>query len=151
MGKLGKNFIIVVLILLGVSALFALFAEPFKDVERVTLTELVEGINKEEIDKIEVSGNKLKIFYNDGAVKESTKEAQAALSETLANYGVDKEKFTKVNIEQKEPSGFMAFIGPLSFLLFPILLFAVFFFFIFFRTGSTCFRAEATSPCPASW
>ena len=136
MRKLGKNFVIIVLILLGISALFALFAEPFKDVERITLTELVEGINKEEISRIEVSGNKLKVFYNDETVKESTKEAQAALSETLVNYGVDKTKFTKVNIEPKEPSGFLAFIGPLSFLLLPLILFLLFFFFIFRQAKS---------------
>jgi len=68
----------VVLILLAVSALFALFAEPFKEVERISLTELVRDINEEKIDKILVEGNKLTIFYNDETEKESTKEAEAA-------------------------------------------------------------------------
>ena len=126
----------VVLILLAVSALFVLFAEPFKEIERISLTELVRDINEEKIDKILVEGNKLAILYNDETEKESTKEAEAALSETLANYGVEKEKLIRVNIEPKEPSGFSAVIGPMAFLLFPVLLFILFFWFMFRQAKS---------------
>ncbi|MCH7604582.1 ATP-dependent zinc metalloprotease FtsH [Patescibacteria group bacterium] len=136
MKNLSKNFLMVVLILLAVSALFVLFAEPFKEIERISLTELVRDINEEKIDKILVEGNKLAILYNDETEKESTKEAEAALSETLANYGVEKEKLIRVNIEPKEPSGFSAVIGPMAFLLFPVLLFILFFWFMFRQAKS---------------
>ncbi|MCH8048798.1 ATP-dependent zinc metalloprotease FtsH [Patescibacteria group bacterium] len=136
MGKLGKNFIIVVLILLGVSALFALFAEPFKEIEKVSLSQLASDINEEKVKNIIITGTDLKITYKDDTEKESTKEPEGPLAATLLDLGVGQEKLAKVDIEPKDPSGFLAFIGPLSFLLFPLLLFGVFFFFIFRQAKS---------------
>jgi len=136
MRKLGKNFIIVVLILLGVSALFALFAEPFKETERVSLSQLASDINEEKVKNIIITGTDLTVTYTDDTEKESTKEPDGPLAATLLDLGVSQEKLTRVDIEPKDPSGFLAFIGPLSFLLLPILLFAVFFFFIFRQAKS---------------
>jgi len=130
--KLSKNFIIVILILLTISALFAVFSGSFEKKERVTISELANDINEEKVAKIVVSGNKLTITYTDSdeTVKESTKETQGALAETLIHLNVTPEKLSKVNIEPREQTGFLAWIGPLSFLLFPILILVLFFWFM---------------------
>lgn len=136
MRKLSKNFLLVVLILLAISALFALFSEPFSRVERVSLTELVQSINEQKVEKIIVSGNKLAISYTDGSTKESTKEPQAALPETLLQLGVAQDKVSGVNIEPREESGFAAFAGPLTFVLLPLLIFFLFFWIMFRQARS---------------
>ncbi|MDO8474177.1 MAG: ATP-dependent zinc metalloprotease FtsH [bacterium] len=132
MKNLSKNFIAVVLILLAVSVLFSMFAEPFKQVERVTLSKLVQDINEGTVQKITVSGNNLMILYRENGERQSRKEPETSLGESLVNYGVEKDKLAKVDIETKEETGIMSWLGPLSFIIFPLLFF-VFFFFLMFR------------------
>src|SRR3989338_5309811 len=132
MKNLSKNFIAVVFILLAVSVLFSMFAEPFKQVEKVTLSKLVQDINEGTVQKITVSGNNLTILYQENGEKQSRKEPESSLSESLANYGEEKDKLAKVDVETKEETGVMSWLGPLSFIIFPLLFF-VFFFFLMFR------------------
>ncbi len=132
MKNLSKNFIAIVLILLAVSVLFSMFAEPFKKVETVTLSKLVADINEGTVQKITVSGNILTILYQENVEKQSRKEPEASLGESLTNYGVEKDKLAKVDVETKEETGIMSWLGPLSFVIFPLLFF-VFFFFLMFR------------------
>ncbi|KKQ73598.1 MAG: ATP-dependent zinc metalloprotease FtsH, partial [Candidatus Woesebacteria bacterium GW2011_GWB1_38_5] len=131
MKKFSKNFFLVVLILLTVSALFALFSDPFTQVERISLSQVAQNINEEQVEKIVISGNKLTISYTDGSTNESTKEPQSALSETLLQLGVQQDKLARVDIEPREESGFAAFIGPLAFILLPLLIFFIFFWMMF--------------------
>ncbi|OHA67035.1 MAG: cell division protein FtsH [Candidatus Wildermuthbacteria bacterium RIFCSPHIGHO2_02_FULL_47_12] len=132
MKNLSKNFIAVVFILLAVSVLFSMFAEPFKQVEKVTLSKLVQDINEGTVQKITVSGNNLTILYQENGEKQSRKEPESSLSESLANYGAEKDKLAKVDVETKEETGVMSWLGPLSFVILPLLFF-VFFFFMMFR------------------
>ena len=67
MKKFSKNFFLVVLILLTVSALFALFSDPFTQVERISLSQVAQDISEEQVEKIVISGNKLTISYTDGS------------------------------------------------------------------------------------
>src|SRR3989338_9239072 len=132
MKNLSNNFISIVFILLAVSVLFSLFAEPFKKVEKVTLSKLVQDINEGAVQKITVSGNTLTVLYQEDGEKQSRKEPEASLSESLVSYGVEKDKLAKLDIEAKEETGVMSWLGPLSFVIFPLLFF-VFFFFLMFR------------------
>jgi len=134
--KLSKNFVLVVAILLTISALFALFSDPFKQVDRVSLSELATSIQEEQVEKIVVSGTKLTITYTGGDTKESTKETEGQLAGTLLDLGVEQEKLNKVNIEPREESGFAAFIGPLAFILLPLFIFFLFFWFMFRQARS---------------
>jgi len=136
MKKFSKNFFLVVLILLTVSALFALFSDPFTQVERISLSQVAQDISEEQVEKIVISGNKLTISYTDGSTNESTKEPQSALSETLLQLGVQQDKLARVDIEPREESGFAAFIGPLAFILLPLLIFFIFFWMMFRQARS---------------
>src|SRR3989338_5009850 len=132
MKNLSKNFVSIVLILLTVSVLFSMFAEPFKQVEKVTLSKLVQDINEGTVQKITISGNTLTVLYQENGEKQSRKEPESSLSESLANYGAEKDKLAKVDIEAKEETGVMSWLCPLSFVILPLLFF-VFFFFLMFR------------------
>ncbi|MCP6726963.1 MAG: ATP-dependent zinc metalloprotease FtsH [Patescibacteria group bacterium] len=131
MKSLSKNFIVIILILIGISLAFALFANPFEEKNEISLSELVQDINSEKIERVTIEGEKLLVVYTDGGKAESQKEQGAALSETLLNLGVVPEKLSSLIIEQKNPSGLAALLLPLSYILIPLLLFGLFFFFMF--------------------
>ncbi|HCG76570.1 TPA: cell division protein FtsH, partial [bacterium] len=105
MKNLAKNFIFILLIFLVISGVFTLFQQPFEKEKELSLTQLVEEINQGKIKKITVSGNELEIIYQDDSKAKSRKETEAALSESLINYGIDKTKLAKVAIETKEAGG----------------------------------------------
>jgi len=136
MRTLTKNFLFVILILLTISALFALFSGPFESVERISLSQLAKDISGERVEKIVVSGTKLTISYADGSTKESTKEPQAVLPETLLQLGVAQDKLARVDIEPREESGFGALVGPLALVLLPLLIFFLFFWMMFRQARS---------------
>ena len=102
MKSLSKNFFIILIILLTVSALFALFSEPFKEKNEISLSQLVKDINEGRVGSIIVSGNSLEITFKDEVVATSRKETESSLSETLLNFGVEKEKLSNLNIDQKK-------------------------------------------------
>ena len=141
MRNLAKNFIFILLIFLVISAIFALFSQPFEKEKTLAITQLVEEINQEKIKKITVSGNELQIVYQDDSKAKSRKETEAALSQSLINYGVDKAKLAKVEIVTKEAGGTWTWLGPVLMLLFPLLLFGLFFWMIFRQARGSAMQA----------
>jgi cell division protease FtsH len=129
MRNLIKNFIIVLLIFLVISSVFALFAQP-ETKKELSLTQLVKEINDEQIKKIVVSGNNLEIIYQDETEAFSVKETEAALSQSLINYGADVDKLRAIEIETKEEKDIWTWLMPLLFVL-PLLVFGLFFWMIF--------------------
>lgn len=100
------------------------------------LTQLVDEINQEKIKKITVSGSELDVVYNDGAKAKSRKETETSLSESLINYGADKEKLKRVEIEAKKEAENWLWIGSFLTLALP-LIFLGLFFWIMFRQAKT--------------
>ncbi len=136
MKNLAKNFIFVLLIFLVISAIFSLSQTSSEEKKELSLTQLVQDINQEKVKKIAVLGNNLQIIYQDDSKATSRKEPEAALSESLINYGTDKEKLTKVEVETKEVSSTWSWLGPLLFTILP-LVFIGFFFWMMFRQAKT--------------
>ncbi|MBZ9578039.1 ATP-dependent zinc metalloprotease FtsH [Patescibacteria group bacterium] len=131
MKSLVKNFVFILLIFLIISAVFALFSQPFKKEKEISLTQLVEEINQEKIKKITVSGSELSILYQDETTAKSRKETESSLSESLMNLGIDSEKLKKVEIEAKKEQGTWLWLGPVLMFGLPLLLFGLFFWMIF--------------------
>lgn len=132
MKPLIKNFIFIFLIFLVISSIFALFQQDaFEKEKELSLSNLVQDINQEKIKKITVTGSELSVLYTDDVKAKSRKETEAALSQSLINYGVDKEKLAGVEIETKKEGGTWIWLGPVLIFLFPLLLFGFFFFMIF--------------------
>lgn len=109
MDKLLKNVGFVVLFFLLVSTIMILYSGPTQKPAEISLSELVTQINEEKVQEITVDGNALDITQKDGAKQKSVKEPQSSLTESLANYGVDKEKMKTVKINIKQESGFSSF------------------------------------------
>jgi len=131
MKYLVKNFVFILLIFLIISAVFALFSQPFKKGKEISLSQLVEEINQEKIKKITVSGSELSILYQDETTVKSRKETESSLSESLMNLGIDLGKLKKVEIETKKEQGTWLWLGPVLIFVLPLLLFGLFFWMIF--------------------
>ncbi len=131
MKSLVKNFVFILLIFLIISAVFALFSQPFKEEKEISLTQLVEEVNQEKIKKITVSGSELSILYHDETTAKSRKETESSLSESLINLGIDSEKLKKVEIDAKKEQGTWLWLGPVLMFGLPLLLFGLFFWMIF--------------------
>ena len=131
MRNLIKNFLAIFLIFLVVASIFTLFSQPFEEVKELSFTQLVSDINQGNIKEITVSGNNLEVVYRDDTRAKSIKETESALSQSLTDYGADKNKLQTVNINIKEESGLSTWAAPLLFAVLPLLLFGVFFWMIF--------------------
>ncbi len=129
MRNLLKNFIFVVLIFFVIAGVFSFLQQEQKNI--ISITQLAQDINQDKIKQITISGNDLAIIFTDGAKGQSKKEAEISLTETLFNYGVDKTKLAKVEVDVKEAGGVWNWLGPILFSVLPLLLFVGFFFFIF--------------------
>ncbi len=140
MKNLIKNFIIIIIIFLIISGIFALVSEPFEKVEEISLTQLVEEVNQEKIKKIVVSGSELQITYQDDSQVFSRKEQELALTESLLNYGVTIESLNKVDIEHLEETDLITWLGPILLIL-PLILFAFVFWMIFRRAKAGAMEA----------
>ena len=138
MKNLAKNIIFVILILLIISGIFTLFNQPIETKKEISLTQLVEEINQEKIKEIIVSGSALQIIYQDNSKVQSRKETETALSESLINYGVDKEKLKKIEIKSEEEKENLLWLWSTLIILLPLLFFGLFFWMIFrqARTGA---------------
>lgn len=99
--------------------------------EKVSISQLVTDINGGVVKAVEVTGEELKITYQNDVIKQSKKELATSLTTTLDNLGVDKEKLRGVSIDSKDDRGTGYWLANILPFLFPIILF---FFVIWFLT-----------------
>ena len=127
-----KNIFVVILIFLFIGAIFGLFSTPEESIPAVSITELAEQINSEEVKEIKVMGNNISITYNDDSKATSKKEIGETLSQALLNYGADQEKLKAVSFVFEEiDESWMSVLSFLIMFVLPLLLIGVFFFMIF--------------------
>ncbi len=122
-----KNIIAVLLIFLVLSGIYSIMFENIRKPEEISLSTLVSEINAGKVKSINVSGEDLEIKLKDGTVKKSKKEPEAALSQTLVNYGVSGEKLKEISLSVVSPSGFMFWMAAILPFLIPFLIIIWFF------------------------
>src|SRR3989344_3723218 len=132
MRNLIKYIAIIFLILLVISGFTALVSSPFsKETMEISLTDLANKINREEVAGIVVLGEKLEITLKDASKEESKKESGSSVSETLLNLGVEKEKLAQVALDIKNESGFSFYLVNFLPIILPFLLVVFLFWFMF--------------------
>lgn len=131
MKSLTKNILIAVLVFVLASAAFSLFQTPTEKIEEVTLSQLATQVNEGKVAEISVEGNDLSVTLADGVKEKTKKENEAALTETLGNYGVDAEKLRSVKITVKEPSGGLYWFATIFPFVLPFLLVGLLIWFMF--------------------
>lgn len=127
MKLLSKNIFGAILILMFLAFLYTSLVGQIKETKQISLSELVGKINAGEVAKIIVRDSILEVSLRDNSTVETRKENEAALSETLKNYGVSDEKLREVAIEVSDPTGAVYWFGALLPFILPFLLIVAFF------------------------
>ncbi|MBI3627544.1 MAG: ATP-dependent metallopeptidase FtsH/Yme1/Tma family protein [Candidatus Sungbacteria bacterium] len=129
MKQFSKQFVYALLILMILSGLYALLANPFKPKPEVSLSQLVQQINGGEIQKIVVQDNDIEATKKDGSVEVSRKESEAGFTETLKNYSVNPEKLGQIQLDVKGASTLSLWLSVIIPIAGPVLLIAFFIWF----------------------
>jgi len=124
--------------IVSVILVFALFIGAYSFVsgfggakpETVGLSEVARLVSSGEVKSISIEGESLTLTKNDESIVTSKKESDAALTETLASYGVTPEALAKVDIEVVSQSGFGFFLLNILPIVLPVVLIIFFFWMI---------------------
>ena len=131
MDKLVKNITIIVFIMLLLAGVTVLYGSPAQKPVQVSMNEMINQINEGKVAQILVEENDLTIELTDGTKEKAIKEPQIALTESLNNYGVDKDKIKNVKINIKEESRFGSIMGGFIFpFLLPFIIVGAFIWFM---------------------
>ncbi len=129
--SLLKNIFIVVLAFAGIIIVFASLFSSTTPPKDITLNELANKINAQEVAHITVEENTVTATFKDGSEGVTKKETESGLSETLKNYGVDAKTLQQIPLEMKAPSGAAYWLNLLLPSLLPIILIGIFIWFTF--------------------
>ncbi|MBY0294046.1 ATP-dependent zinc metalloprotease FtsH [Patescibacteria group bacterium] len=127
------NLTTTVLLLLLITSAYTYFSSAEHNAPvSIPISELAQDIQAGKVTEISVNGNDLDITYNDEAKTEkiSKKEPDAALTQTLNNYGVSKESLDKVTISIERQSGWQYWLSILAPFVAPLLLIAFFVWYL---------------------
>jgi cell division protease FtsH len=120
MKNLVKNFIIAIIIFLVITGIFSTLTLSTKKVENIDLQKFMEQVNRGDVQKISIEGDKLNITLADGNLETLRKETNETLGEVFQSYNADPEKIKNISIEVKQESGwtywlnaFLPFLLPL--------------------------------------
>ncbi len=130
MEKILKHLSTLILLFLLVSGIIILYQTPAEKPAPVALSELVAEINQGQVKSIVVQNSDLEIELEDGKKQQASKEPESSLTETLANYGIDKEKLKNVSITVKEDSGAGFWLATILPFLLPFILIGAFIWFM---------------------
>jgi len=125
-----KNLIIILLVFLVISGIVMLFNTPAPQAQNITLNELATQINDGKVKEIMVSGDSLDITLADGAKEKSRKEADAALTDSFKNYGVDQVALRAVNINIKDTTSSAFWINTVIPFLLPFIIIGAFLWYM---------------------
>ncbi len=128
--KFSSSIASAVFVFMFIAALYLVVSDTSKAVTEIPISDLAKSVSLGEVQRIEVSGENLTITYHDYVVKKSKKEVGSALSQTLFNYGVDKEALAKTEIVVKSESGFMYWLVNLLPFILPIIFILFFFWYL---------------------
>lgn len=141
MKNLIKNFAIFFLVFLVIAGLLSMYNSPLKKPKAIGIGEVIEQIENDQVQKIEVEGDKLNITLTSGEKKVSLKEPTDSLTSLLKNYEVDPAKLRNIQVEIKENSGTAFWLGAILPFLIPFLLIGGFIYFMMRQVQGSSNRA----------
>ena len=98
--------------------------------KNIPLSQLAADISAGKVTSIVVKTDTLDIVYANGDKRQAQKEADAALTQSLTNYGVAKDKLAAVQIDIQGDSGFLYWFLNLAPFVIPLIFVIVFIWFI---------------------
>jgi len=125
-----KNLIIILIVFVVISGIVMLFNAPAQKVNDITLNELATQINDGKVRDILVSGDNLDITLADNTKEKSRKEADAALTDSFKNYGVDPASLRAVNINIKDTTSTAFWVNTVIPFLLPFIIIGAFLWYM---------------------
>ncbi len=120
-----------VVLLLLLAGAYAYFIGAAKSTPAtIPISQVAQDINTGKISSISVNGDDLDITYADKTEKTAKKETDIGLTQTLANYGVDKTQLDKITITIASQSGWAFWLNVLAPFAAPVLLIAFFVWYL---------------------
>lgn len=129
-GQFWSNLVTTLLIFALLIAVYTVFIEGQQDIEEVPISALAQSINEGNVEQVIVRGEELEIRLTDGTEQKSKKEAGTALTDTLANYGVEAEALVGLTIDVQNPSGLRFWLVTLGPFLIPIVFILLIFWYL---------------------
>jgi ATP-dependent metalloprotease FtsH len=124
-GGFWMNILTTVIIFLVVLSLYSVLFEDSEKPEEIAISQLALDVSAGLVSQIIVKGEKVEILYTDETQKETKKEVNTPITDTLTNYGVALNEIEGVEIKIENPSGFgfyllnfLPFLIPLVFIIF---------------------------------
>jgi cell division protease FtsH len=130
------NLLITFLILFGLTSIFSYFTENAQKPEEIALSQVATDVVNDRVEMIKVEGDNLTITYKKeseeatAVEKIAKKERATALSDSLANYGVEGEKLRNIKVEVVDESGFRYWLITLAPFLFPLFFILILLWFL---------------------
>ena len=118
------------LIFISIIALYSIVQQDVSNPSTISLTELATDINASKVSQITVQTDDLTVTYKDKTVKDSKKETESSLTDSLSRYGVSTSSLSTVKISINDQSGFGYWLGNILPFLIPILFILFFIWFL---------------------
>lgn len=125
-GGWSKNLFGTIGIFVLLIIIYSLIVSETNSPDKISFSQVASDISDGKVQEIKVQGNNLDILYTDATKKQSKKEFESSLSESLGNYGVKDEALEKVNIAVEEEGGALYWLVNLAPFILP--LFMIIFF-----------------------
>jgi cell division protease FtsH len=119
-----------ILFFLFITGLYLVISGSGKVTPQVSISDLANSVIAGNVKTIVVEGDQLTITYQNGDVKDSKKEVDAPLSQTLFDYGVPATALAKTDIQIKDETGFMYWLLNFSPLILSLLFILLFFWYL---------------------
>ncbi|MDO8516481.1 MAG: ATP-dependent zinc metalloprotease FtsH [bacterium] len=130
MTRFFKNLLLAIGTLLAIAVLFSVIAQPSSPPGKISLNELILKINAGEVTQLKLSGDDVSATLVGGTKVIAKKEADAPLTDTLKNLGVDPVALQKIDLNIDNQSGFQFWASILIPSLLPILILGFIFWFM---------------------
>src|SRR3989344_73887 len=124
------NLAISVILLLLVASGYSYLVSERQEPEQIPLSQLAQDIGMGRVSHIVVDGDNLSVTYTDESKKESKKESEAGLTETLSNSGVSQQALAAVSIDIKRDTAWQTWLAILAPFIAPLLLIAFFVWYL---------------------
>lgn len=113
--QLFRQFIIVVVIIVLIGAVFSLVNEPSKRTEDVPISTITTKIQNSEVENIQIKGEQtVLVTLKDGSVLTTRKEASQPLTDLLLQSGVTPQQLSAVAITVSSNTGFVYWLSIFS-------------------------------------
>jgi cell division protease FtsH len=129
----SRNAFVYLLIIVAAAALFINIYQPGETPEQITLSQLANAINDNNVDGIVVREDEVRVTLDNGGTVVTRREPGIPIVETLAAMGVSADNLSAIDIRYESPSNAANWLSLLVNLL-PIVFVGALFFFLFRQT-----------------